>query len=197
MRFLAILATLLLCQSPAFAQAHDAKSYVDNVASQVLAIAKNSAMPIGEKQPKLETIFADVVDVPTVAKFVLGRHWRTATPAQQAAYVKAYGPFLIKNYAGRIAKYSGQTYKIVSSKKDADDTELVGMQILDPNGPPISMVYRLKPQNGKYLVSDIVIENVSLVATQRSEFNAVVTKHGLDFLISALEKRAAAAVASR
>ena len=39
-------------------------------------------------------------------------------------------------------------------------------------------------------IYDVIIEGVSLITTQRSEFNAVVEREGHDYLITALGKRA-------
>ena len=67
---------------------------------------------------------------------------------------------------------------------------LVRMELLDPNGPSVVMDYRLRPKGKGFKVVDIVIDSVSLLTTQRSEFNSEVSKRGLDFLIKALEKKA-------
>jgi phospholipid transport system substrate-binding protein len=176
--------------APAYASTQRATGFVDKVAGEVLAIIKNDALDASGKKAKVNTIFLNVVDIPFVAKFVLGKHWRTATPEQRAQYLAAYEPFLINNYVSRITKYSGQTYTIMRTRKDNNDY-VVNMELLDPNGPNVVMDYRVRPAGKQFKVIDIVIENVSLLNTQRSEFNSVVTNKGLDFLIKALEKKAA------
>ena len=171
------------------ASAAKATKFVDGVAGNVLAIVKNDALDEEAKKTKVNRIFGNIVDIPFVAKFVLGKHWRTADAAARKAYMAAYEPFLINNYVSRITKYSGQSYKMGKARKDNKDY-LVRMELLDPNGPNVVMDYRLRPEGKSFKVVDIVIESVSLLTTQRSEFNAVVSKRGLDFLINALEKKA-------
>jgi len=189
-----LLSTLMILSAlafPAFADdAPKAQVFVDKVAGDVLALVKNEALPIADKKAKLNQVFVDVVDVPYVAKFVLGRHWRTAAPAQQDAYLSAYGPFLINNYVARLTKYTGQTYKITDARADGD-AYVVSMHLLDPKGPPILVDYRVRQDvKTTFKVIDIIVEGVSLLATQRSEFNSVVSAHNLDFLIQALQKKA-------
>lgn len=190
-----ILAALALITTISAAQAAVApqQAFIDKIASDVLAIVKSDA---ADKSAKLENIFATTVDFDWVGKFVLGRHFKTATPAQQTAYLAAYRPFIIKNYVSRLTKYTGQTYKITGTRTSSDGASLVSMQLLDPKGPPVLVDYRVSGKPGAFKVTDIVVEDVSLITTQRAEFNAVVSKNGLDFLISALKKKAAAPVAS-
>lgn len=189
---LALIATVSAAHAGAVAPQ---QAFIDKIATDVLAIVKNDSMAQADKSAKLEGIFANSVDFDWVAKFVLGRHFKTATPAQQTAYLAAYRPFIIKNYVARLTKYTGQTYKITGTRTGTDGTSLVSMELLDPKGPPVLVDYRVNGKPGAFKITDIVVEDVSLITTQRSEFNAVVSKNGVDFLIDALKKKAAATVA--
>lgn len=189
-------AILLACGLAFGAQASapvaSAQTYVDKVAADVLKLVQDEKVAGDAKKQQLNKMFADVVDVPYVARFVLGRNWRTASAAQQQAYLAAYGPFLINNYVARLSKYTGQSYKITGSRADGEDT-VVNMDLLDPNGPPVKVDYRVHADakaTGGFKVIDIIVEGVSLLATQRSEFNSVVNSKGIDFLIEALKKKA-------
>jgi phospholipid transport system substrate-binding protein len=191
-RLLPVILALSFGASAALADTKTASVFVDKVASDALEIVKSDvAKPV--KQSKLETLFKANVDIPFVAQFVLGRHWRGATPAQQKAYLSAYEPFLMKHYVGRLLKYSGQSYKVAGTKEDADGGVVVTMELLDPGNPSVFVDYRLRPEKGStYKVTDIIVEGVSLLNTQRSEFNSVVNSKGLDYLIDALQKKSVA-----
>ena len=86
---LLLAATLTLSQAAGAANPAGAKSYVDALATQVLALVKDSGLSADEKKSKIESIFSDKVDIEFVAKFVLGKHWRAAAPEQRASYVAA------------------------------------------------------------------------------------------------------------
>jgi phospholipid transport system substrate-binding protein len=173
--------------------AADARTYVDKVAGDALKVLQTQGLSKSQKSDKLELMFRDVVDIPYVARFVLGRHWRTASPAQQEAYLKAYEPFLIRNYVGRVVRYSGETYKVTESR-DTPDGAIVSMVLKSPDGssPDVVVSYRLSKVEGAFKVVDIIVEGVSLLNTQRSEFNSIVANQGLDYLINALNKKNAA-----
>ena len=195
-RFLvaATLAASISLSANAYASADPAaaKTFVDTTATQVLTLVKNDALSKDDKQAKIEAIFSDKVDIDFVAKFVLGKSWRTATPQQQQDYVAAYKPFILKNYAAKLTKYSGQTYTLKNARPDADaNTAVVTMEIDDPNGQKVNVDYHLRDENG-FKIVDIAVEGVSLLTTQRSEFSGIVENKGVDGLIAALKQQVAA-----
>jgi phospholipid transport system substrate-binding protein len=190
-RLVLCLAALVALAQPAYATPEGAKNFVDSVAKDVMAIVRNESATRPQKQARLESLFVNKVDINFVARFVLGKHWRTATPKQQMDYIAAYRPFILKNYASRLAKYSGQTYALKNARVDSD-ADVVTMEIIDPSGQNILVDYRLKASGGGYKIIDIMVEGVSLLTTQRSEFNGIVENKGIDGLIEALKKQVAA-----
>lgn len=193
-----ILVTAALAASLAFSSIANAapdpaaaKTFVDTVATQVLTLVKNETMSKDEKQAKIESIFSDKVDINFVAKYVLGASWRTATPQQQQDYIGAYKPFILKNYASKLTKYSGQTYTLKNARADGDDN-VVTMEIDDPSGQKVNVDYHLRNDSGSFKIVDIAVEGVSLLQTQRSEFNGIVQNKGIDGLIAALKAQVAA-----
>lgn len=189
-----VMALSVAMSAGAVEKVEDARGYVDRVAGQALKVLQDKSQTKAQKTATLEVMFRDVVDIPYVARFVLGRHWRVATPAQQQAYLKAYEPFLIRNYVGRVVRYSGETYNITDARNTPDGA-VVGMKLRSPDGgvPDVVIDYRLSKNDTEFKVVDILVEGVSLLNTQRSEFNTIVANQGLDYLIQALNKKNATA----
>ena len=190
---MAIAAMLLLLAPIQSATANEdgARAFASNLADKALAILKNGDLSASGKQNKLEALFSDSVDLEWVGKFVLGKHWRAASQKQQKDYMDSYKTFVIRNFTGQLTDYSNQDYEIKQSRPDGEKGEyLLTFEIRSPNEPPVYMDYRVREKAGNYQIFDIIIEGVSLIATQRSEFNAVVERKGLDHLIAALEKKA-------
>ncbi|MEJ0009124.1 MAG: ABC transporter substrate-binding protein [Alphaproteobacteria bacterium] len=179
-------AAFLFAAGNAHADVDGAKTFVDTVAKQVLDILKTSE-PAAQKQKQLVPIFSNKVDTNFVAKFVLGQNWRTATPQQQQEYLTAYGPFVINNYANKLTHYSGQQYTLTNARQDSDGSYLVTMHISGGDAGDANIDYRLRQGGGGYQLIDIVIEGVSLLTTQRSEFNGIVQNKGMDYLITQLK----------
>jgi phospholipid transport system substrate-binding protein len=190
-RAIALLTVACVSLSASATNPNAAKTFVDTVATQVLAIVKTEGLSATAKQTKIEALFSDKVDLNFIAKFVLGKHARTTTPKQQQDYLNAYKPFILKNYAGKLTKYSGQTYTLKNARSD-DDASVVTMEINDPNGQNVIVDYRLRGDAGNFKIVDITVEGVSLLTTQRSEFNGIIENKGIDGLIEALKSQVAA-----
>ncbi len=60
----------------------------------------------------LAGIIDAAVDVNGVARFCLGRYWRTATPAQQQQYIKLFRDMLVTNISAKLGEYQGATFSV-------------------------------------------------------------------------------------
>lgn len=168
----------------------DAKAYASNIGDQVLAVMNDPQLADKEKLAKLEMLFVEVVDVNWVGRFVLGRHWRALDEEKRMAYLNAYEVFLIKHYTSRFAEYSGETFTIEHTEQRRTGEYMVRMNIQRPRGQePVIVDYMLRENGSSFKVFDIVVEGVSLISTQRSEFGSVVERKGIDSLIDALETK--------
>jgi phospholipid transport system substrate-binding protein len=58
------------------------------------------------------------------------------------------------------------------------DAVVVTSQILRPEGPPIEVDWRLGVIDGRYKITDVTIDGVSLALTQRSELASVIERSG-------------------
>ena len=70
-----------------------------------------------------------------MARFCLGRFWRTATPAQQQQYLKLFRDMLVVNIASKLGEYKGVTFTL-GTTQDRDAGELVATVVKRPKNPP-------------------------------------------------------------
>lgn len=174
--------------TPASADATaDATSYVDRIAGKAMEIMKSGASKSSQIK-QIEAIIKDNVDIKWIGQFVMGQHWRTATPEQQKAYIKHYEDFILKSYASRFTEYQGDGYKMLNSRADSNDKYTVKMAI-DMDGKQTYVDYKLREKGGKFQIFDIKVEGVSLINTQRSEFNTIIQNNGVDYLIDQLKNK--------
>ena len=192
----AALSLLCAAEAPAYAGAEGAKHFLQDIGNKAVAIAARK-QPFAARQAELEKLFTKSVDVPWVARFVLGKYWREATPAQQKAYLERYQGFLVKHYTSKFADYAGETFTITNVKEDGDNEYTLTMDIARPHAEDIVVDYRLREAGGSYKIFDIIVEGVSLITTHRSDFSAYVSQQGLDALIAELDRKTAALVAQQ
>jgi len=185
----AVVAGMCVAAHAAMAQSADeASKYVQGLGDQALAVITNHHFNPDQKQKALEKIFSSNVDFPWVGRFVMGRFWREATDGQKARYLREYQKFLILHYTSRFTQYTSGTFKVTGSREDGDDEFTVSMQLKsdEPNSEPVLVDYRVRKEEGGFKIFDVIVEGVSLITTQRSEFASVITNNGIDFLIDQL-----------
>ncbi len=186
-----VCAMLAMPTSANAAAVDDARAFVDKFGKSALTTIADQKLTKQAKQKKLEQLFATNVDIPWVGRFVLGRFWRTATDAQKAKYIKEYSGFVTTVYAARFAAYSGGSYKILDARADEEPGEFrVTMEIITPDNKKVQVDYRVHEAESKGLqFFDVVVEGVSMITTQRSEFSSLLSNKGLDYLIEQLANR--------
>jgi phospholipid transport system substrate-binding protein len=179
---------ILLPSRPAAAA--DPAAVVTSLGNEALKVLGKNVDP-NLRVARFRQLFSADFDVPGIGRFVLGRYWRVATPAQQQEFLKLFTDYIALAYSNRLAEYSGETLRVTGSRP-APDGELVSSEIVRANGqPPARVEWLLTPEDGAYKISDVIVEGVSMAVTQRSEFASVIQRNGgqVEGLITALRQK--------
>ena len=104
-----------------------------------------SRSPPPEKLNELKQLLDQATDLELVARLVLGRYWRQATPEQQAEFVGLFKELVMQTMAERMSWYNGQTFEITGAKPVDERDTMVSTRILRPSGkPPILVDWRVR-----------------------------------------------------
>lgn len=166
---------------PALALTTDeAKSHVSATVDELKALLRISGTA-DSRAPELRRIMETRANVPLIARFAAGRAWREMSEAQQAKFVDAYARFLSVTYARRFDEYSGDPDISIGRAIDAGKKGiLVESPIGQPNGQPIAVEWLVSDRGGQVEIVDIIIEGVSMAATQRDEIGQMLQTRGGD-----------------
>lgn len=144
---------------------------------QELVAAINSNAPVAQRRQQVAAILRRNVDIEGVGRFILGRWWRVATPAEQQEYLKLFEETLIHNLAARFGEYQGVRFTIGRTQQRSEDDVLVNTVVERPNSAPFSLDWRVGEVNGQFKVVDVIAEGTSLRLTQRSEYSSVIQRN--------------------
>ena len=108
-----------------------------------------------------------------IAKFIAGNAWNKASKETKKNYVKSFKRHLALNIASMMQGYSDQKYELSSSKIDKNKVILVNMEIFSNTGSVV-VTWRLKEAKNRLFVIDLLVADISLVVTKRSEFNSML-----------------------
>jgi phospholipid transport system substrate-binding protein len=190
MRLLRLLLVLVLAAAPA-AAATDPAGFVTELGQKTLDII-NKQPPKPERDQRFRAILREGFDMTSLSRFVLGPHWRSATEAQRQEFMKLFEDWIVSAYGERFSQYSGEQFKVVGQRPEGDAVTLVNSQIVRPNGgPPIKVDWRVAKVGNEYKISDVVVEGISLMVTQRQEFASVIQRNGgqLEALLKILREK--------
>jgi phospholipid transport system substrate-binding protein len=187
-------ASLLLLSSFAVAGIEDPQQMVretgERILSEVTARKADLEADSALIYPLVEDLVLPHFDFRRMSQSALGRYWRDASDAQKEAVTNEFRELLVRTYATALLGYTGQTiqYLPVQYRRDDDKVTIPTRLAASSDAPPIPINYRLRRDDAKWLVYDVVIDGVSLVATYRSQFAAQVRRSGIDGLIGVLAK---------
>ena len=135
-------------------------------------------LPQSERLTRFRELFHADFDGPGIARFVLGRYWRSASEQEQQEFLRLFEDYVVFVYGTRLSNFNGETFKVRSSRTD-DSGTVVSSDIVGPSGEaPIKVDWRLITDKGAFKINDVVIEGISMLVTQRSEFASVIQRHG-------------------
>jgi phospholipid transport system substrate-binding protein len=174
-----------------------AAAFMNQLWSRALELL-NKKSPAAERQARFRELFHQDFDSPGIARFVLGRYWRMASPEQQQEFLKLFDNYVVYVYTARLSDFEGEQFKINGSRAD-QGAVIVSTDVITPGAPtPLKVDWRLVDDDGSYKISDVIVEGVSMLVTQRSEFASVIQRHGgqLQGLLDVMRQKAASAAAS-
>jgi phospholipid transport system substrate-binding protein len=147
---------------------------------------------------RLAPIIRGTFDLAFMAQAVLGRQWKQLKEQEQASWVEHFARLTIANYAGRLNRYTGQTFETLSHEPAASETVLVRTRVIDPSDENVDLDYRLRQINGDWRVIDIYAKGaISELALRRSEYASVLKQEGYEALLKGVEDKIDALAAGK
>ena len=172
---------------------HPAAQAVLRMAQEAMAVLSDASLSEDQRAEKLRHMMARDIDIPPIARFVLGRYWRAATERQREAYVAAYSDYFLRTYAAKIGGGGAAVdrFDVIKTQVHGTKDFLVHCVVARAGGKPFRLVWRLRQRDGRYRIIDMMVEGVSLVQTQRQEFVSFIRANGgsVDKLIAELRQR--------
>jgi len=191
--FAAALVALLALPSAGFAARSGdtpAAQFIQSLGNKALTSLTAKDLPAAERATRVRSLLREDFDVPTIGRFVAGPAWKSATPAQRQQYMSLFEDMIVKTYTQRFADYSGQSFKVQNSSDLGGGDSLVRSQILQNDGPPVQVDWRVRNNNGSMKVVDVVVEQISMSVTQQQDFSSAMKGTAdLGKLIATLQAR--------
>lgn len=192
--FTLIFGALMFFSTNSYAElnAKSAEDFIKKVTSQGIEEIINADIPQDQKDARFAKLFNEYLDLDFIGKFVLGRYWNTAKPAERKEFIEVYRQMNIKTWSKRFDEFKGKSFNFNGTTPSNSKNQIfVDTTVPMPQGAPAKVIWRVKDTNGNLKVVDIIIENVSLAITARNEYTAYIkkSKNGVADLIADLRQK--------
>lgn len=174
-----------------------AETSVQRLVDQIIDLVASDELERNDAAQRLGRVIDDEADLDRLGRMVLGQHWRTASEAERKEYQTLFRHLMLQRFTGYLSAYGAgidqrakdELFKITGSSHQGDRDIVVHSLIRPPTRPPIRVDWRLRDRDDKPVIIDVVVESVSLLITQRSEFGSVIAQGGLGRLLSEMRAR--------
>jgi phospholipid transport system substrate-binding protein len=167
-----------------------AQNFIKSLATNAQASLLAGDLPPPEYKRRFRKLMLDSFDLDRIGKWVVGRYWRRIPLADRVEYQKLFKEFIIATYTKRFKGYT-KTKLQINGTTSRKGIALVGTQINRANAKPIHIVWQVDKRSGRYQIINIVVEGISWIETQRSEFVSIIRNNGgkVTGLIAALNEK--------
>lgn len=168
-----------------------ANAFVQQTGDRLAAIV-NGPQATAAKRQALTQILENAVDIDGIARFCLGRFWRTASPDQQTRFIAAFHEVLVTNITSKLGDYKGVKLSVQHGRQQDEDA-VVTTVVERPNNPPTNVDWVVEKPTAAPRIIDVVAEGTSLRLTQRQDYASYLTRNNnnVDALINAMQQQTA------
>jgi phospholipid transport system substrate-binding protein len=161
---------------PRIAAAQDAAGFVAKLGNQAIQVLGPS-VPEAQRTAHFRQLFASDFDLQGASRFVLGPAGRNLDPEQQQEFQTLFRDYLAQAYSTRLAQYAGEPFHVTGARPNGEET-VVSSQVVRRGGTPVEMDWHVINRGGRFLVTDVYVDGVSMKVTHRQEFAAIIQRNG-------------------
>ena len=141
-----------------------------------------------ERRAALRGIANQAFDFEEMTKRALARHWHGRTPAEQKEFVQLFADLMERSYVSKLELYGGEKIRYAGESVEGEQAT-VRTKIVTKQGTEVPVDYRMHWRGDCWLVYDVVIEGISLVANYRSQFNAIIQTSTYQELVARMKTK--------
>jgi phospholipid transport system substrate-binding protein len=161
-----------------------------SMVEQALQILRDKSTPVVERRRQLRATIEPRMDFREMARSALGYNWRALTPQQRDDFTTVFAAFIEDAYLSKIQDYSGQRVDYLRENSLGDGYSQVDTAIVQPGKQSLKVAYLLERKGpGDWKVYDVTVDNISIIANYRNQFNRVINDQGFDKLMSQLRSK--------
>ena len=172
------------------AAADSATQLIEKLHAELLTVMKQAnELGYEGRYQRLDPIVTSSYDLPFIAKFVMGRQWKTLSAEQKSEFVKTFTKLSIAIYAANFSGYSGERFKTISNEELRKGRLLVKSVLVRSSGGEVTLDYVLHQKENRWRIINAIAEGVSDLSLKRADYSSYLKKKGFDGLLEKLNEK--------
>lgn len=166
-----------------------AMAMTQGLVRQSLQILRDTNTPVTQRRRDLRAVLEGHFDFAEMSRSALGYHWRTLTPEQRDAFTSLFKAFIEDAYLSKIQDYKGQDVQFIRERPLGGGYVEIDSRLIQAGKDPIPVNYLLEQENGSWMIYDVTVDAISIIANYRNQFNRVINDQGYPKLVSDLRAK--------
>lgn len=188
-----LLAAVLVLVPRSARAGNDPIAEVKATVAEASPIFADTKLAPADREQQLRTVAVKHFDFAYMARSALGTHWKSLTAAQRTEFVPLFTDYVMDTYLGTLKDSTVEAAShAVGDKVSYDGTDMAAVPSevhLPAVADPLQVKYMLRKDAAGWRLYDIVVDNVSTMASYRDQFNTTLNGGGYDKLISQLKQK--------
>lgn len=191
MLFMALALTAFMLPSSAQAQsnaekAQQIRTMLDQRDKEIKSLLQGQkTLPAADRE-KLKSMINSVIDFRAMARTALGPHWNELSASQQKEFVDVFSEIVRSQSLANLDVYRATVrYDAI----DVNGNEARVSTSATFKDVPTRVDYVMSFRDGKWLVDDVILDEVSTAEGYARSFQPVVKRRGFDSLMTSLRKK--------
>ncbi|MFT5365270.1 MAG: phospholipid transport system substrate-binding protein [Candidatus Latescibacterota bacterium] len=140
-----------------------------------------------EEREQLKAIVGDLFDFEALSELSLGRSWAERTGEERKEFVDLNRRLIEKNYAD--PKLYTKAEKIVYTGVEIEGNEALVKTVVHYKTEKSGIDYQMHLIEGKWLIYDMIVDDLSIGKSNRSQFRKQIKKTSFEGLMEKLRKK--------
>ncbi|MEK6660756.1 MAG: ABC transporter substrate-binding protein [candidate division NC10 bacterium] len=172
---------------PASVLAGEATDRVRDELNRITAIVRDptlqGAAKEDERKARIKELILRWFDVKEMARRSLAGHWATRSEEERQDFAELFGDLFVESYTRLVVDHLGDQRVIYLPESVDGGVATVQTKFLSKRDEPSFVDFAMFRQDGIWAAYDVVIDEVSIVKTYRTQFNKIIQTQSYEALV--------------
>jgi phospholipid transport system substrate-binding protein len=177
----------LLLALPASVLAGEATDRVRDELNRITAIVKDPAQQgpakEDERKARIKELILRWFDVKEMARRSLAAHWAKRSEEERQDFAELFGDLFVESYTRLVVDHLGDQRVIYLPESVDGGVATVQTKFLSKRDEPSFVDFAMFRRDGIWAAYDVVIDEVSIVKTYRTQFNKIIQTQSYEALV--------------